>query len=69
MDSRKPAAKVLERRDPHCIRFKESEWEELRATAKVAGLEPSRFIRECCLMGLRVHQAQMLSQSDTRITA
>lgn len=66
---RKPPAKVMERRDPRCIRFKESEWVEIAATAKVAGLETSRFARECCLMGLRVHQAQMLSQSDSRMTA
>lgn len=65
---RKPLA-PMESREPRCIRFKPSEWEEIRATAGVAGIEVSTFARECCLMGLRMHQAQMLSLSSTRITA
>lgn len=68
LDAPKPPAR-MESREPRCIRFKPSEWEELANAARAAGLEPSRFAREMCFIGLSVHQATALRQSHTRITA
>ena len=66
---RKPAAKMLERRDPHSIRFKESEWAMFILAAAAVGLEVTRYVRECALTGHSFEQVKVQRLGDRRVTA
>lgn len=66
--SRKPAVK-MERRNPRSIRFKDSEWATFEANAAAAGLEVTRYVRECALTGDSFEQTRLARQGHTRVTA
>ncbi len=68
MNDRKPPAR-MERRDPHSIRFKESEWAMFSAAAAAIGLEVTRYVRECALTGHSFEQARTARLEDRRVTA
>ena len=65
---RKPPAK-MERRDPHSIRFKDSEWAMFLDAASGIGLEVTRYVRECALTGHSFEQVKAQRLGDRRVTA
>jgi hypothetical protein len=48
----------MESRDPHSIRFSDTEWGAIAEAARARGVEPSRFARKLCLIGLTVARTQ-----------
>ena len=65
---RKPLV-TMERREPHSIRFKESEWAMFLAAAGAIGLEVTRYVRECALTGHSFEQVKAQRLGDRRVTA
>jgi hypothetical protein len=53
-DAKKPPAKVMESRDPHSIRFAPGEWAAFMDAAAHRKTDPSRLVRDCSLIGLRL---------------
>lgn len=49
----KPPVKV-ESREPHSIRFSDTEWSAIKAEALARGIEPSRFARMLSITALKV---------------
>lgn len=68
MTERKPPAR-MERRDPHSIRFKDSEWAMFAEAAAAQGLEVTKYVRECALTGHSFEQTRAARQGDRRVTA
>lgn len=66
-DLRKPLAR-MESRDPKSIRFSPSEWAAVVEAARVRGLEPSRYARQCCLTGLSMDLARETWEAHSRLT-
>ena len=73
VDRRKPPEKMeapkMERREPHSIRFKASEWTMFSDAASLNGLEVTRYVRECALTGHSFGQSQGAASRDRRVTA
>jgi hypothetical protein len=65
---KKPLMK-MERRDPHSIRFKDSEWAMFVDAASHEGLEVTRYVRECALTGHSFEQVKAQRLGDRRVTA
>lgn len=59
----------MERRDPHSIRFKASEWAMFAEAAALLGLEVTRYVRECALTGHSFEQTRALRLGHQRVTA
>ncbi len=66
--ARKPPAK-MESREPHSIRFSDTEWGAVADEARRRGIEPSRFARKLCLMGLTMARTQAAMEADSWRTA
>ena len=59
---RKPLA-VAESRDAHSIRYAPSEWAAFVEAAMLRDEEPSKFVRDCSLMGLMVLESPFLMEA------
>ena len=68
MIDRRPPVK-MESREPKSIRFTPTEWAAIVQAANARAVEPSRFARKLCLMGLSMTQAQAALEGHAGVTA